>query len=152
MYRCQPEDPYLLRRQVGRVRDNEIGPAGGQAIIIGKDVALHGLHAGPRHIGGQVGPGVGAFLHTGHSRAGQMPGNAQAQAARARTEVVDDGRFCALQQLDGRLADDLAVGAGAEHAAADLERKVHKIPLAQQVLQRLTFLISSCDLQVLFFS
>ena len=67
-----------------------------------------------------------------------MSGNAQAQAARARTEVVDDGRFCVLQQLDGRLADDLAVGAGAEHAAAHLERKVHKIPLAQQVLQRLT--------------
>ena len=65
----------------------------------------------------------------------QMPGNAQAQAARARTEVVDDGRFCVLQQLDGCLADDLAVGAGAEHAAAHLERKVHKIPLAQQVLQ-----------------
>ena len=71
-----------------------------------------------------------AFFHAGHVRAGDMAGNAQPQAARARAEVVDPRRRHALQQLDGRLADDLAVSPGAEHAGADFERKVHKIPLA----------------------
>ena len=63
--------------------------------------------------------------------------NADAQTARARAEVIDRGGRHLLQKLNGRLADNLAVGAGAEHAAAHLERKVHKVPLAQQILQRL---------------
>ena len=76
-----------------------------------------------------------AQLHAGHLGTGHSAGNAQAQAAGTGAQVVDDRSLAVLQQLDGGLADDLAVGTGAKHAAADLEGKVQKVPLPQQVLQ-----------------
>ena len=82
-------------------------------------------------------PGLRAFFHTGHQRSGAVARNAKPQAACPCTEVIHHRPFPALQKREGALADDLTVSPGAQHTRPDLERKVHKVPLAQNVLQRL---------------
>ena len=159
--------PHLLRRQVGRIGDDEIQLPFGQGLPVGKEVALHRLRSAGspeapiegrclkgrsiQHIFGaaalplqgqtgvlfEVGIGLRAFFHAGNDRCRAEPLDAEAQTAGSSAKIQYTRRFHACQHPGSSFGHHLGVGAGAEHPRPYSQLKVEEGPAAAEVLQRL---------------
>ena len=134
---------HFLRRQIRRVGHDQVQLPFRQALPVGEQVPLHGLHRrgcagqGSVHILFQIAEGFRAFFHAGDLRVRAEALDPQPQTAGAGTQIQHTGRFYARKGLRGGLGHHLGVGAGAEHPRPHDQFKVQKAPVTAQVLQRL---------------
>ena len=122
--------PHFLRRQVRRVGHDQVQLPFRQALPVGEQVPLHGLHrrgcAGQSsaRILFQVAEGFRAFFHAGDLRVRAEALDPQPQTACPGAEVQHPGRCDARKGLGGGLRHHLGVCPGAEHPGAYRQFKV----------------------------